>query len=126
MEEIMKSSKRNKLYELVEAARKRDPGWGGYINAYCDNPKCYVREIRATVKFFLDDKSPAMIYCPLCGKSPKAQSVESFHESKKREKEDQDRRELRDRVEKNNERLEVMPTWVWPDCEEARKIVDNT
>lgn len=70
-----------KLDEMLKAARERQEAdyLCGVIDAYCDNQECTAREISIKIKACADE-DPTTVRCPLCGREPIINSVQTFLE----------------------------------------------
>jgi hypothetical protein len=75
------ATRRERIAEALTAARERDGrvAFVGYIEVYCENPRCAVREAEIRVKE-LDDTTPAALRCPACRRQLKLHHVRTLDE----------------------------------------------
>ena len=64
--------------EQLRSAKARDPHsyLVGRIRAFCDDSKCSAREINIKIKTMWG--LPVSIQCPLCGKEPVINQIETY------------------------------------------------
>lgn len=67
---------REQIARRLTEARARDglAAFVGYVDLYCDNPRCVMREIHGHVKEY-DSLTPARLLCPACRRQLKPHGV---------------------------------------------------